>query len=130
MIPFTIRLDWSGITYVISHNYAKFKVDSCNSLTLEKAIKLHNVIIKSNWNKDENDYYYNILSEKTSYESPKNKILHNDCIVIELTFLKELMLLKEVHLKSVVWWLATCARKPKVPGSSPAHAVLLIVNVR
>ena len=26
----------SGITYVISHNYAKIKVDSCDSLPLEK----------------------------------------------------------------------------------------------
>ena len=34
----------SGITYVISHNYAKV-VDSYNSLPLQRATDLHNVII-------------------------------------------------------------------------------------
>ena len=38
---------------------------------------LHNVIIiiKSVWNKDVNNYYYNIFLEKTSYELPKNNYL-------------------------------------------------------
>ena len=35
----------SGITYVISHNYAKIKVDSYDSLPPEKTLALHNVII-------------------------------------------------------------------------------------
>ena len=35
------------MTYVISHNYVKIKVDSCDSLPLEKTITLHNVIILS-----------------------------------------------------------------------------------
>ena len=41
-----------GITYVISHNYANIKVDSYDSLPLEKALTFHNVIIhiKSVWN--------------------------------------------------------------------------------
>ena len=30
----------SGITYVISDSYAKIKVDSCDSLTLEKNIDI------------------------------------------------------------------------------------------
>ena len=44
----------SGIIYVISHNYAKIKVDSYNSLPLEKVMTFYNVIIliKSVWNKD------------------------------------------------------------------------------
>ena len=33
----------SGITYVISHNYVKSKVDSFDSLPLEKALTLHMV---------------------------------------------------------------------------------------
>ena len=55
-----------GITYVISHNYAKIKVDSYDSLPLEKAMTFHNVIIliKSVFNKNENIYYYNIFLEK------------------------------------------------------------------
>ena len=35
-----------GITYVISHNYAKIKVDSYDSLFLGKTITFH----KSVWN--------------------------------------------------------------------------------
>ena len=34
-----------GITYVISHNYAKIKVDSYNFLSLEEALTFHNVTI-------------------------------------------------------------------------------------
>ena len=34
-----------SITYVISHNYAKIKVDSYDSLPLEKTMTFHNVII-------------------------------------------------------------------------------------
>ena len=65
----------SGITYVISHNYTKIKVDSYNSLPLEKTVTFHNIIIliKSVFNKDKNRYYCNIFLEKASYESPKNK---------------------------------------------------------
>ena len=33
------------ITHVISHNYAKIKVDSYNSLPLEKTLTLHNIAI-------------------------------------------------------------------------------------
>ena len=49
----------SGITYVISHNYAIFKIDSYDSLSLEKTMTFHNVIIliKSVWNKDKYNYY-------------------------------------------------------------------------
>ena len=35
----------SGIAYVFSHNYAKIKVDSYDSLPLEKTLTLHKVII-------------------------------------------------------------------------------------
>ena len=57
----------SGITYIISHNYATLKVDS-----YEITITLCNVIIlvKSVWNKDENNGYYTIFLGKASYELP------------------------------------------------------------
>ena len=60
----------SGITYIISHNYATIKVDS---LSLEKTMTLRNAVIllKSVWNKDEKTYYYNIFLEKSSYELSK-----------------------------------------------------------
>ena len=35
----------SGIRYIISHNYAKIKVDSYDSLPLKRTITFHNVII-------------------------------------------------------------------------------------
>ena len=56
----------SGTTYAFSHNYAKIKVDSYDSLPLEKNLNFHNVVIhiKSVWSEDQNDYYYNILLEK------------------------------------------------------------------
>ena len=48
----------SGITYVISHNYVKIKVDLYISLSLKKSLTLHNIIIilKSVFNKDKNKY--------------------------------------------------------------------------
>ena len=63
----------SGITYIICHNYVKIKVDSYDSLPLEKTMTFHNVIIliKSVFNEYKNNYYYNLFLEKTLYELPK-----------------------------------------------------------
>ena len=57
------------MTYVSSYYYAKFKVDSYDSLPIEKTLTLHNVIIhiKSVLHKDQNHYYYNIFLEKCCY---------------------------------------------------------------
>ena len=59
----------SDITCIISHSYMKVKVDSYDSLPLEKTMTFHNVMIflKSVQNKDKNNYYYNIFLEKSSY---------------------------------------------------------------
>ena len=56
-----------GITYVVSHNYAKIKVDSYNSLPLEKTMTFHNVIIliQSLFNKGKNKYYYKHILRKS-----------------------------------------------------------------
>ena len=64
----------NGITYVISHNYAKIKVDSYDFLPLEKTLVFYNVVIyiKSVFNKDKNNYYYNVFFEKSLNELPKN----------------------------------------------------------
>ena len=58
------------LTYVISDNYAKLKLDSHDSLPLEKTTTFNNVIIfiKSVWHKEKNNYCYNIFFEKASYE--------------------------------------------------------------
>ena len=63
----------TGITYVFSHYYAKIKIDSYDSLPLEKILVLHNVItlIKSVLNKDQNHYYYNIFLEECLYQLAK-----------------------------------------------------------
>ena len=63
----------SCITHIISYNYATIKVDSYNSLPLGKTMTLRNVIIlvKSVWNKDRNNYYYDIFLEKASYKLPQ-----------------------------------------------------------
>ena len=59
----------SGITCVFSHNYARIKFDSYDSLPLEETLTFHNVIIpiKSILNKDQNHYFCNTFLEKCSY---------------------------------------------------------------
>ena len=63
----------NGITNMISHNYAKIKLDSYDSLPLEKTITFHDVItlIKSVFN---NNYCYNLFLERAFYELPKKKV--------------------------------------------------------
>ena len=57
-----------GITDSINHNFARIKIDSYNSLPIEKTLTFQNVIIllKSVVNNNENRYYYNIFLEKGS----------------------------------------------------------------
>ena len=63
----------SSITYVSSHYYAKIKVDSYDSLPIEKTLTLHIVIIliKPVLNKDKNHYYYKMFLEKCLYQLAK-----------------------------------------------------------
>ena len=62
----------SDITYVISHG-TEIKVDSYDSLPLEKTMTFRNVImlIKSVFIKDKNNYYNHLFLEKTWNELPK-----------------------------------------------------------
>ena len=64
----------SDIANVISHNYARTKVDSYNYLSLENTLSLHNVImhIKLAFDKDHNQHYCNIFLGKCSYQLTKN----------------------------------------------------------
>ena len=52
------------------HYYAKIKFDFYDCLPIEKTLTLHKVIIpiKSVFNKDRNDYYYNIFLEKCLFQ--------------------------------------------------------------
>ena len=52
----------SDITYVISHHYARIKVDSYDSLPREKTLTLHVIILSNSvFNKNQKHYYYNIF---------------------------------------------------------------------
>ena len=63
----------NDVTYVISHNYVRIKVDSFDYLPLEKTLILHTVIIhiKSVLNKDQHHQYYNKFLEKCLYQRTK-----------------------------------------------------------
>ena len=62
----------SGITYSISQNFARIKIDSYNFLPIGKTLIFYNVmiLIKSVVNKSKNNYYYNILLEKSMTINP------------------------------------------------------------
>ena len=104
-IRYLVRVK-SGITYDISHNYAKIKLDSYNYFPL--LVTFHNaiILIQSVFNKDKNNYYYNIFLEKASNQFPKkisSCIKYKCYIMIELTLLKELMLIWQANQKSVIF---------------------------
>ena len=65
----------SGITFIFSHHFANIKVDSYDSLPIEKRLTLHNLIIhiKTVLNKDEYHYYYKMFVEKCSYQLVKKQ---------------------------------------------------------
>ena len=64
----------SGITNNINHNFGRIRIDSCDSLPIEKILTFYNVIIliKSVVNKNKNEYYYNIFLEKCLYKDKPN----------------------------------------------------------
>ena len=64
----------SGITYSTNHNFARIRIDSYYSFSIEKILTFHNVItlIKPIVNKNESNYYYNIFLEKCLYENKSN----------------------------------------------------------
>ena len=69
-------LEWekSEAKYIINHNFARIRIDSFNSLPIEKTMSFHNVIIfiKSVVKKNKNNYYFNIFLEKDSCEDKSN----------------------------------------------------------
>ena len=73
------------ITGCINHNFARTRIDSYNSLPIEKTVTFHNVIIliKSVVNKNENSYFYNIFIEKGLHEEKPNTkyFLMNVCVL-------------------------------------------------
>ena len=61
------------------------------------------ILIKSVVNKNKNKHYYNIFLEKGSYKDKWMFVYYKCYIMIELTFLKELMLIKQMHQKCVIF---------------------------
>ena len=64
----------SGITDSINYNFARIRIDSYNSLPIEKILTFDNVaiLIKSVVNENKNHYYYNIFLEKGSNKHKSN----------------------------------------------------------
>ena len=53
----------SGVAESINYNFARMRIDSFDSLPIEKTMTFYNVIIliKSVFNRNKNEYYYNIF---------------------------------------------------------------------
>ena len=64
----------SGITDSINYNFARIRIDSYDSLPIEKILTFYNVtiLIKSVVNENKNHYYYNIFLEKGSNKHKSN----------------------------------------------------------
>ena len=73
---------------------------------LKKRVTFYNIIIiliKSVVNKNKNKYYYNVYLEKDLYKDKWMFVYFKYYIMIALTFLKELILIKQVHQKSAIF---------------------------
>ena len=98
------------MTDSINHSFARIRIDSYNSLPIEKILTFHNVIILINWvvNKNKNCYYYKKLVREMinliKYILKGIFVYYKCYIMIELTFLKKkMMLIKQVNQKSVIF---------------------------
>ena len=93
------------------------------------------ILIKSVWNKDKNSYYYNIFLEKVLFEFPKKCLcIRYKCyIMIQLTYLKELILKKQVHQKECDichdWYFLNKGFKFKANVCNRCHDLLMSMNL-
>ena len=75
----------SGITNNIYENFGRIRIDSSDSLSMEKILTFHNniILIRSVVNKSKNEYYCNIFLEKGWYKdkSDTRYFLMNICIL-------------------------------------------------
>ena len=95
----------SSITNVINHTFGKIIIDSYNFVPFKKILTFQNVIIRiiSVINEIKYKYDYNIFLEKGSYKYKWMFLYYRCYILIELTFLKDYMLIKQAHRKSVIF---------------------------
>ena len=91
--------NFSGVYY---HKYMKIKTNSNDRLPLEKALGMLNIVvlIKSIFSENYNQYYHQTFLEKYSYKLTK-EILYESNVIIELVFLRILMLIRQVGQRSV-----------------------------
>ena len=69
----------------MQYNFARIRIDSYNSLPIEKILTFYNVIIliKSVVNKNKNEYFYNIFLEKGMYKDKSKQIIFlHECLYI------------------------------------------------
>ena len=90
------------IKYVISHNYAKIKVDSFNFLLLEKTMTFHVIILLRKLGIKIKIITTTIYFLEKSSNYLKKCFLYKCYIMKEFTLLKKLMLIKQVHQKSAI----------------------------
>ena len=64
----------SGIADSINHNFSRIRIDSYNSLLIDKILSFHNaiILIKSVVNKNKSEYYYKIYLEKGLSKNKSN----------------------------------------------------------
>ena len=74
----------SGFTDSINPNFASMRINSYNPLPISKIWTFHSVIIliKSDVNKNKNDYYYKIFLEKGLYVDKSNTYFLNKYLYI------------------------------------------------
>ena len=70
----------------------------------KKTLTFHTVImhIKSIWNKDQGHYYFNIFLINIRINYLKITINYKCYVMIKLTVMRGLILIKQVHQKSVI----------------------------
>ena len=97
----------SGITNRINHTFWKIRIESYNFFPVKKMLTFHNVIkpIKSVVNKNKNKYYYNKYLEKGLHKDKRMFVYYICYILKELTFLMELMWIRQMHQRSVIFFI-------------------------
>ena len=98
-------IEQKDITDNIDWNFAKIRIDSHKSLPIEKILIFYNaiILIKSIVNELKINYYTifsenGLFKDKSNTEYFKWVFVHYKCYILrELTFLKELMLIKQVR---------------------------------
>ena len=92
------------------------------------------ILIKEVVNKNKNKYYFNIFLEKGSYKNKWIFVYYKCYIMIELTFLKELMLIKQVQKECDIcqyWYLLNYSFKFQTNAYNRCHDLLMMsINLR